>query len=255
MKTTWGLAAGLTLFAWVGCGDSASKEAGGPTADANNGTNANSANNGTSANSETVAQALVVSEDGVTLNGVLVMQDASLQPSDISVGLRWNIPDGPFPQVPTTTAVEPLDGETRFSVTTSAVPPAEALAPSESNNREGLAIAYVMAFVDTDESGSLDCRNPGDCADIFVGASPNTLVLYGDPEQLTDFSPLFAFDGEPGITPKTGWSLVHLVPNECEARPTARDWDAGADQVEVVVIGDFLGKERCERRAVNPDID
>lgn len=233
----------VLIAATSACGDSETK-------------NNPSENNQTENNGTARLQSLVVEENGITLNGLLDIQDPNIDADEISIALRWNIEDGEFPPIPTTTSVEDPGGQLQFSVQTEIEPPDVALEFNESNGREGLAIAYIMAYID-DGNGALDCRNPGDingpCADIFVGSSPNTLVLFGE-ESLTDQSPLFDFNGEPGIVPEVGWSLVHLVPNECEERPTARDWEE-TDQVDVVVIGDFLDTERCEQRAVNPDID
>jgi hypothetical protein len=43
---------------------------------------------------------------------------------------------------------------------------------------DGVAVAYLMAYVDGNDNGLLDCRNPGDCDDIQIGASPNAIVVF-----------------------------------------------------------------------------
>jgi hypothetical protein len=53
----------------------------------------------------------------------------------------------------------------------------EALVANEATGREGVAVAYVMAQGDGNGNGLLDCRV--ECEDVQVGASPNTIVLYG----------------------------------------------------------------------------
>lgn len=204
---------------------------------------------------ETQLQALFATDEHTGLRGEAILETSEHELSELSFAVRWLIPDGPFPSVPTTTEIDVRSSSTgAFTVLTSKYPPEESLvADPETNGRDGLAIGYIIAFLDKNNNGALDCRNPRQCEDVFVGASPNTLVLYGEPDRLTDFSPLFAYTSA-GITPQTGWSLVHLVPNACEARPTARDWTE-EDRIQVYVIGDLADKERCEVRAIMPDVN
>lgn len=204
---------------------------------------------------ETNQQALFTTRDHTGLRGEALLQTSAHEPSEVSFAIRWVIPDGPYPSVPTTSSLEVnTSASGQFELLTNKLPPEESLIPeAETNGRDGLAIGYVVAYIDGNRNGALDCRNSSQCEDTYVGASPNTLVLYGVPERLTDFSPIFAYTNS-GIIPKEGWSLVHLDPNACESRPTARDWGSD-DQIEVHVIGDFAEKERCEVRAVMPDVD
>ena len=133
-------------------------------------------------------------------------------------------------------------------------PPAEALVANEATGRGGVAVAYVIAYIDGNQNGLLDCRNPGDCDDVQVGAAPNTIVAYAEQAWPASGEPLFGFDGAAGVWPSEGWSLIHLQPTGSESRPIARAWTT-TDRVELVVIGDFREHDREARRSVQPDID
>jgi hypothetical protein len=198
---------------------------------------------------------LPVAIDGMVMRNVRVRIDAEQELGELSVALRWVIQDGPFPPTRTTGKVSQHtsdDGELTLRV--SERPPAEALLANEATVRAGVAVAYVLVFVDGNGNGLLDCRNPGDCDDIQVGVSPNTLVVYAEDAWPADGEPLFGFYGQPGVRPPAGWSLVYLEPRRTRPRPTAREWTA-ADTVELAVIGDFLGEGAGARSYLQPDVD
>lgn len=216
---------------------------------------ADSAENTPGSATPEVRLALQLVGDGIELRGVTRVEDATYAPQDVSVALRWVIEDGPFPPHRTTgTVTGDSSGNGEFVLRASEAPPEEALVGNEATGREGVAVAYVMAYVDVDRNGLLDCRNPGDCEDIQVGASPNTLVVYAEEAWPDSVEPLFGFSGAEGVRPAQGWSLVHLQPTGTETRPIARVWGP-TDTVELVVIGNFIGRDRAERRAVQPDVD
>jgi hypothetical protein len=199
--------------------------------------------------------ALQLVGDGIELRGVAMLQDTTNAPEDVSVALRWVIEDGPFPPHRTTgSVVGGPSGDGEFVLRASEAPPAEALVANEATGREGVAVAYVMAYVDGNQNRLLDCRNPGDCDDVQVGASPNTMVVYAEEAWPGTGEQLFGFGGAVGVRPPKGWSLVHLQPTGTESRPIARAWGP-TDTVELVVIGDFRDRDRGERRAVQPDVD
>jgi hypothetical protein len=226
----------VTAFLFVGCGaDSAESELEGAAPEAR--------------------LALQLVGDGIELRGVTRLQDTTHAPQDIGVALRWVIEDGPFPPNRTTGSVtgDPSGGG-EFVLRASEAPPEEALIANEATAREGVAVAYVMAYIDGNRNGLLDCRNPGDCDDIQIGASPNVIVVYAEEAWPATGEPLFGFDGAVGTRPPEGWSLVHLQPTGTESRPIARAW-APTDTVELVVIGNFLDRDRGERRSVQPDVD
>lgn len=131
--------------------------------------------------------------------------------------------------------------------------PNDALVSNEATGREGVAVAYVMAYVDTDGDGLL-CAYRDDCSDVLVGAAPNAIVVHAREAWPLDGEPLFGFNGAAGVRPPAGWSLVHLEPQGCEVRPVARAW-SDEDWIELLVIGDFRTHERCEVRAVFSDVD
>ncbi len=197
-------------------------------------------------------------EDEVTLEGRLVMVDSTVPVEDIKLAFNWQIDDGPYPATPTYADLGPAALE--FSISASPPPPPEALTLNEVNGREGLAIARLMAYVD-DGNGQLDCRLWGDCDDVYVGAAPNVVAVYVEPD-VKNLSQVFErwVPGEglqegTGYTPKRGWQLVHVTPTGCESAPEVRAWDYISDDVEVVIIGDMLAKERCEvRSAVWPAV-
>jgi len=202
-----------------------------------------------------VRLALQLNGEGIELRGVTKLEDAMYAPQDVAVALRWVIEDGPFPPNRTTGSVTgDSSGNGEFVLRVSEGPPEEALVANEATGREGVAVAYVMAYVDGNRNGLLDCRNPGDCDDAQVGASPNTIVVYAEEAWPASGEPLFGFSGAVGVRPPQGWSLVHLQPTGTESRPVARAW-APTDTVELVVIGNFLDRDRNERRAVQPDVD
>lgn len=202
-----------------------------------------------------VRLALQLVGDGIELRGVTRLEDTTYAPQDVGVALRWVIEDGPFPPNRTTGSVTgDSSGNGEFLLRASEAPPEEALVANEATEREGVAVAYVMAYVDANRNALLDCRNPGDCDDVQVGASPNTIVVYAEEAWPDSGQPLFGFGGAAGVRPAQGWSLVHLQPTGTESRPIARAW-APTDTVELVVIGNFLDRDRGERRAVQPDVD
>jgi hypothetical protein len=192
--------------------------------------------------------------DGVEVRGTTVIAESGQGLQQFGVSLRWVIEDGPFPPNRTTgIATAEADGDGEFILNASERPPAEALVGNEAT-RPGVAVAYLMAYVDGDGNGTLDCRNPGDCADVQVGASPNAMLVFAEQAWPAEGEPLFGFNGASGVRPAAGWSLVHLTFNGPVARPTARAWD-DTDTVELVIIGDFRDRSRNERRSVQPDVD
>jgi hypothetical protein len=193
--------------------------------------------------------------DGIELRGMTRLEDTTYALEDVRAALRWVIEDGPSPPHPTTGSVMgTLAGQGEFVLRASEPPPEEALVASEATGREGVAVAYVMAYIDGNQNGLLDCRNPGDCDDVQVGASPNTIVAYAEEAWPASVEPLFGFDGAAGVRPSEGWSLIHLQPTGSESRPIARAWTA-TDRIELVVIGDFREHDREARRSVQPDVD
>jgi hypothetical protein len=229
--------ASVTALLFVGCGSAGSGEPAPESA------------------SPEVRLALQLVGDGIELRGVTRFEDATYEPQDVGVALRWVIEDGPFPPNRTTGSVTgDSTGNGEFLMRASESPPEEALVANEATGHEGVAVAYVMAYVDGNRNSLLDGRNPGDCDDVQVGASPNTIVVYAEEAWADSGEPLFGFGGEAGVRPAQGWSLVHLQPTGTESRPIARAW-APTDTVELVVIGNFLDRGRGERRAVQPDVD
>ena len=199
-------------------------------------------------------QDLVLSEDGVELRGSLRLESDAIAPDQLSVAPRWVIEETLFPTDRTGAEVgidATLDGT--FALRMSALPPTSALAANEATGRDGVAVAYIGAYIDGPSSDAY-CADTGDCDHIQVGASPNTLVVYANEPWPSDGPPLFGFNGAPGVRPAQGWSLVHLSATGCESRPLARAWQPG-DNIELVVIGDLGGKARCEARGVLPDVD
>jgi hypothetical protein len=200
--------------------------------------------------------ALELVGDGARVRGRTVLQTTQPFSAPVSVALRWVIEESlyPSPRTTGTVSLDDGDGAGEFTLTANEPPPADALVANEATGREGVAVAYLMAYVDTDDDGLL-CAYREDCSgDRVVGAAPNALVVYADEAWPLDGEPLFAFNGAAGVRPPAGWSLVHLEPQGCEARPTARAW-ANDDAIELVVIGDFAELERCQVRAVFTDVD
>jgi hypothetical protein len=196
-----------------------------------------------------------VDQASVEVWGTIIVSDDADVSGEPSVALRWVIEDGPFPPHRTTgDAFIGVDGAGEFLLRVDEEPPEEALVANEATNMDGVAVAYLMAYVDGNDNGLLDCRNPGDCDDIQIGASPNAIVVFARNAWPTEGEPLFGFNGASGVRPPEGWSLVHLDAPNCTGRPIARAWE-DQDSIELVIIGDFLGRDRCERRAVNPDVD
>ncbi len=233
---------------WIGCGSNESADRSGVDKDSNNPENPPQ---------QPQIQALQLEEEHVQIQGKITLEIDELEPADISVALRWVIPDGPYPTQPVTSSVERKenDGEGLFSIRTDIIPPPEALVPNEANEAmEGFAVAYIIAFVDGNNNGALDCRSPRLCDDVYVGAAPNVLVVYHQDGWPAEGPPAFAFTPDAQLRPPRGWSLVHLAPSACEERPQTRAWRDN-DLIDLIVIGDFATQNRCEVRAIQPDVD
>jgi hypothetical protein len=199
--------------------------------------------------------ALELVGDGAQVRGQTVLQTAEPFNAPLSVALRWVIEESLYPSPRTTGTVSFASGDSgEFRLVVTEPPPADALVANEATEREGVAVAYLMAYVDTDGDGLL-CTYRDDCnGDVVVGAAPNALVVYAREAWPLEGEPLFGFNGAAGVRPPAGWSLVHLEPQGCEVRPTARAW-SNEDSIDLVVIGDFSELARCEVRAVFSDVD
>jgi hypothetical protein len=199
--------------------------------------------------------ALELVGDGARVRGRTALQTAEPFDAPVSVALRWVLEETLYPAPRATSTVSVSDGgDGEFTLLANDPPPADALVANEATGRDGVAAAYLMAYVDTDGDGLL-CTGREDCGgDVVVGAAPNALVVYAEQAWPLDGEPLFGFSGAAGVRPAAGWSLVHLDPQGCETRPTARAW-SNEDVIELVVIGDFSELERCEVRAVFTDVD
>jgi hypothetical protein len=195
----------------------------------------------------------LVGEDA-EVRGALHMQTNSVASDELAVALRWVIEESLYPTLHTTgrTRLEGHDAGD-FALLASERPPPAALVANEATGRDGVGVAYVVAYVDR-ASAAIDCDDPDGCGEVQVGASPNTLIVYANEPWPSDGAPLFGFDGAPGVRPPQGWSLVHLTRTGCESRPTARAW-TDDDTIDLVIIGDFSAKQRCEAREVQPDVD
>jgi len=194
-------------------------------------------------------------DDGVRVSGTAVVQPgAAVADADLAVAVRWVITEELISDARRTSGAL-LSGDSGGALTLDIhePPPAEALVANEATGREGVAVGYVTAYVDANASNSLDCLGSSECADYVVGGSPNALVVYADEAWPATGAPLLGFAAA-GVRPGAGWSLVHLEPQGCEGRPVAREWRL-SDSLELVVIGDFRDKRRCQQRSVNPDVD
>ncbi len=205
-------------------------------------------------NQSMVLQALQVDEQegSVTLQGYVDIQNTDYEAAELSVDLRWTLQDGTIKTTPTpkVSVVELVRDRVQFTMTGSATPPPEAFRSNEANEREGVAVSTLYLYIDGNGNDELDNTS----RDIIVGASPNTLVLYGAEGAVKDRSKMFTYNGGPGATVKDGWFLGHATLNECEGRPTVRDWEPH-DTIQSVVIGDFANRARCEVRGIWPDVD
>jgi hypothetical protein len=199
-------------------------------------------------------KSLALVGEGVALRGSVRLETDAIAPQDLSIALRWVIEETLFPTDRTGAEVSIEDAAAgKFALQMSARPPENAVVANEATGRDGVAVAYVGAYVDgpsTDQA----CVSTGDCDHVQVGASPNTLVVYASEPWPSDGPPLFGFNGAPGVRPAQGWSLVNLTPTGCESRPVARAW-SDTDTIELVIIGDLGSKPRCEARRVQPDVD
>jgi len=199
--------------------------------------------------------ALELVGDGARVRGRTMLQTEEPITLPVSVALRWVLEESLYPAHRTTSTVSLASGgDGEFTLAANEPPPADALRANEATEREGVAVAYLMAYVDTDGDGLL-CTYREDCTgDVVVGASPNAMLVYANEAWPLEGAPLFGFNGAVGVRPPAGWSLVHLERQGCETRPIARAW-SNADSIDMVVIGDFADLERCEVRSVFTDVD
>jgi hypothetical protein len=199
--------------------------------------------------------ALEVVGDELEIRGIVRLANSTVTNLAFSVGLRWVIEESLYPLNPMTgSATVNEAGGSSFALHADARPLPEALAANEATNRAGVAVAYLNAYVDGDANGILGCRDLSSCADFPVGASRNAMAVYAEEHWPLEGDPLFGFDGAAGVRPSRGWSLVHLTHNGPLERPTARAWTS-ADTVELIIIGDFRGKDRDTVRSVQLDVD
>jgi hypothetical protein len=196
-------------------------------------------------------------KDGVRVSGATVsMPDAAVAPEDVAVAVRWIITEELIAEARRTSGVRTTRaGSSVITFDIDEPPPPEALVANEATGRDGVAVGYVVAYVDVDDSGSLnDCLSASTCPDYLVGGSRNALVVHAEETWPATGDALLGFGCAAGARPAAGWSLVHLDAPSCSGRPTVRDW-AATDSLELVVIGDFREKNWAEVRSVSPDVD
>lgn len=183
---------------------------------------------------------------GIEVRGSVRVETETVTLADVTVALRWVIDETLFPRDRTAgLGFVEGDGDAGFKLSLSEPPPPAALVANEATERAGVAVAYVIAYIDHPDPNRSNCVD-NECDQIQVGASPNTVVVYANEPWPTDGDPLFGFCDAPGVRPAQGWSLVNLARGGCDSRPVARDW-SDADTIDLRIAG--------EARHVQPDVD